>query len=103
MVKSHFVPNDFIVTDHLKSWAKTTFNISDKEVDRQVIQWRLHEYKRAYSDWAKACQRWFYQADKYGELRRDYKLRTVEELTAEEQKRDAASAIAQMDQYRSKK
>ena len=88
MVKSHFVPNDFIVTDHLKSWAKTTFNINDKEVDRQVIRWRLCEYKRAYSDWARAYQRWFYQADKYGELRRDYQVRMVEELTAGQREAD---------------
>ena len=102
-MKSNSPPDDFIVTDALRLWARTEFNISDKEVDRQVIRWRLCEYKRAYSDWARAYQRWFYQADKYGELRRDYKLRTVEELTAEEQKRDAATAITHMDKYRSKK
>ena len=84
MKRSYTVPEDFQVTDRDREWAKDTFNIDDKEVDRQIMFWRLHEYKRAYFDWGRALQRWFYQAKKYKELIYEHKPRTIVELTPEQ-------------------
>ena len=99
-MRSHFVPDNFIVTDELRSWAKTTFRIDDKEVDRQTEEWRDFEYKRAYTDWTRCWRRWFRQAEKYATLKREHKPRGIEVISDETKKSDAAKAIAQMAEYR---
>ena len=87
-MRSHFVPDNFIVTDELRSWAKATFRIDDKEVDRQTEEWRDFEYKRAYTDWTRCWRRWFRQAEKYDTLKREHKPRVVEVLSEDQRQKD---------------
>ena len=88
MKRSYFAPDDFDVTPERLQWAMETFGITTAEVERQTDEWHDHEYKRAYSDWNRAWKRWFRQADKYGTLRRERKLRVVEAITEDQRQAD---------------
>lgn len=81
---SRFVPNSFEVTQHMRDHVILRHDITDEEVDRQIYEWRLHEYRRAYSDWTRAFYRWFDRANDFGTLRRERKLRQPEEPTEEQ-------------------
>jgi len=91
MKRTYFAPDDFDVTPDRLKWAMQTFSITEKEVKRQTEEWHDHEYKRAYSDWNRAWKRWFRQADKFGTLHRDRKLRVVEEVSDEQRQADILS------------
>ncbi len=88
MKRSYCPPNDFEITEKHLAWAIKTFNITEKEVERQTELWHEWEYKRAYFDWNRAWKRWFRQADKYGLLHRDVKPRVVEVVTDEQRQAD---------------
>lgn len=88
MKRSYFAPDDFEITPDRLKWAVTTFNVSEDEVTRQTELWHEHEYKRAYSDWNRAWKRWFRQAEKYDELRREHKHRTPETLSEEQTEKE---------------
>ena len=103
MVRSYFAPDDFQVTPDRLQWAMATFKINKAEVERQTELWHEHEYKRAYGDWNRAWRRWFRQAERYGELRREREYTKPQELTPEQRRIDAEKAIAQMSEYRSRK
>ena len=83
MKRTYIAPDDFQVTPDRLKWACDTFNISEKEVERQTEEWHDHEYRKPYFDWPRAWKRWFRCADKFGTLKREHKPRQVEIVTKE--------------------
>jgi hypothetical protein len=70
------------------------FNIDEAEVFRQIQgddidrNMRDYEFSRRYSDWNRVFRNWMRKANSMGSLRRERKLRLVEESTPEERERD---------------
>jgi hypothetical protein len=72
----------------MRTLVKTRHKISDEEINRQEYEWRIHEYKRAYSDWTRAFYRWFERANAFETLKRERALRQPEELSDEQRQAD---------------
>ena len=96
MTGSRFAPADFEVTPERLEWAMRTLGIDEAEVMRQTELWQEHEYKRAYTDFGRCWKRWLRNAEKYGTLRRERKLRLVQEITPDQRQADLVKWAADM-------
>ena len=96
----HFVPESFTPKSSDIDWAIKEFDISRKEVLRQLDLMRDHEFRRSYTDFNRVFRNWLRTADKHGLFERDRKPRRPEEVTDEQRGRDADKSIVEMDAYR---
>ena len=91
---TRFVPNNFKPRQKDIDWAMSEFNISRKEVDRQLELMIDHEFRRSYTDWNRVYRNWFRSAERFEQLRRERKAYKAEEYTEEDRKADAAKSWA---------
>ncbi len=97
------VPANFKPRQKDIDWAMAEFNISRKEVDRQIVLFCDHEYPRSYTHWNRALRNWFRRGDEYKKLRREPVYRQPEELSQEQHDADAKKAWAHMNGLRTAK
>ena len=83
--RSRFVPDDFVITEELKSWAKK--ERPDLDIEREIAKFRDHEFRTPRSDWPRTWRNWIRGAKKEnGRDRSDTVGQSQEELTPEQQK-----------------
>ncbi len=102
MKVTRFVPDSFIPKDKDIAWAMENFGITRQEANRQLEEFRDHEFRRDYTDWNKCFRNWFRSADKYDLLKREHKPRLVEEVSEEQLQRDRAASWADIERLRTK-
>lgn len=69
-MKSHFVPESFVLTDNLKQWAREKAPWLD--IEEQEELWRDYEYKRTYSDWNRVWRNWIRKAIEFNPKPQSY-------------------------------
>ena len=70
---SRFVPDDWILTDKLRQYARDK-HLTDKTIDDQEEAFRLHQFKTPILDFDRAWMRWIRSAIEWG------KVETVREM-----------------------
>ena len=100
---SHFVPDDWKLTDKLRQYARDK-RLTDMTIDDQEEAFRIHQFKIKIKCWDRCWMRWIRSAIEYGKVQPmvEIKHRTIQEQSPEEHKSDAQKAIAQMDEYRNR-
>lgn len=86
--RTYFVPQHWEARQGDIEWAIKEFSITVSEVYRQIELFRDHEYRRAYSDWNRCFRNWMRKAEDIGTLRREYKMRLVEDTPEDVEERD---------------
>ena len=99
---NRFCPDKFKPKQTDIEWAKKEFNVSEKEVNRQLALMRDHEFRRNYSDWNRVFRNWLRKAEDMQSFKREHKHRTIEQLSDEDRKTDAQKAWEQMKKYGAK-
>lgn len=61
--KSHFVPEDFQITEAMREWAAVESPTVD--VDAETKKFRDHEFKDPHCDWGRAWRRWMRSAPEF--------------------------------------
>jgi len=92
-----FVPNDWLLTDKLRDYAKSK-GLTDATIDDQEEAFRLCQFPRKILCWDRAWQRWIRNAIEWGKVVpvQQKQYRRVEELTEDERREDAAKWAADM-------
>lgn len=91
--RSYLCPEKYQPDDALIQWAVSEFNITSKEVARQLVLMHDHEFLRPYSDWNRVFRNWMRKAEEIQTLRRERKPFTTaapeqtSENRAEEQRK----------------
>jgi hypothetical protein len=95
-----FVPDSFTPKSSDIDWAIEEFDISRKEVLRQLDLMRDHEFRRSYTDFNRVFRNWMRKADEIGKFEREHQPRRPEVVTDEKRKEDADKSIVEMEAYR---
>ena len=96
-----FVPEDFILTDKLKDFARDK-GYTDKHLEDQEEQWRDHQYKTVIKCWDRAWRRWVRNSIEWGKVVpatvKEYTM--PQELSDAERQADAAKAWSDMNRLK---
>lgn len=65
-LRSHFAPEDFRPKAQHLAYAQE----SGANLEKELADFKLHEFERAYSDWDRAFTRWLVKAVRIGEAQR---------------------------------
>ena len=95
-----FVPENWTPREADIALVMTRHNITRQEADRQLEELRDYEFKRHYTDFNRVYRNWFRAADKYDLLKREHKLRLVEEPTEEQLQKDREDWAADMKRFK---
>ena len=101
MPGSRFVPDKWEPRDADIQWAVDKYRITKEEVERQLEEFRDHEFKRSYTDWNRCFRNWFRTAEKHSLLKREHVYRnTISELSDDERQRDIEKFHEQMKTFK---
>jgi hypothetical protein len=94
--RSYFVPEKYQPSEVVRNWAMDEFNIDEKEVGRQLMLMRDHEFRRPYSDWDRVFRNWIRKADEIQSLKRERKPRQPDILSETDRKAEHEKWLADM-------
>ena len=98
-----FVPEKWSVREKDVEWAMKEFNITKKEVERQIGEMRDYEFRRHYTDFNRVFRNWIKTADRLNKLHRERSYRKPAQITAEERAQDSAKSWAELNRYKGMK
>ncbi len=91
-----FVPDNWKPRPEDINWAMEKYKISCQEADRQLEEFRDHEFRRDYTDWNRCFRNWFRSADKYDLLFRERQPWKPEVVTEKMKKEDQQKWVEDM-------
>ena len=88
-----FVPNNWVLTDELRKFARDK-RLTDSMIDDQLEDFRLCEFPRSRTDWDRCWKRWIKNSIKWGNVVpvRDVTYRQPKQQTPEQKAIDDAKA-----------
>ena len=94
---SRFVPDDWILTDKLRQYARDKA-LTDKTIDDQEEAFRLHQFKVPVLDFDRAWMRWIRSAIEWGKVEpvveREYTNTIAKDVDPEVEERKFQENIA---------
>ena len=103
-MRSSVVPDSWQMSSDLRSWTQAK-GLTDKMIEEELERFRNYECDKPKRDFNRCWRTRILIGLKNGwitlPIERTY--RTVEVISPEQQKRDAAASIAQMDKWRAKR
>ena len=98
-MNSRFVPNDWLLTDRLKDYARAK-GLSDSQIDDQEEAFRLCQFPKQILCWDRAWQRWIRNAISWGRVvpTRQPNYRRPEDVSEEQLKKDREDWARDMQQ-----
>ena len=102
--RSYFCPDKYQPDDSLIEWATSEFTVTRKEVARQLMLMRDHEFRRPYSDWSRVFRNWLRKADDIQTFKRERKPFTTAapEQTSEDRAEEQRKFEEQMKKWKVK-
>ena len=97
---SKFCPDNYQPRQSDIDWAIKEFRVTKEEVLRQLEIMRDHEFRRSYTDWNRVFRNWLRKCQEIQTFKRERQFRTVETISEDERKADAARAWADMNRLR---